>query len=91
LPLLVISPWTRQNAVDHTLTDQSSITKFIQDNWKLGPIPGSFATIAGSLNNMFNFTGSRGAQQPLFLDPTTGQPYTSSSDSGNENGNDNSQ
>jgi phospholipase C len=73
LPLLVISPWARRNFVDHTLTDQSSITKFIEDNWKLGTIDGSFATIAGSLNNMFNFGGS--PQQRAFLDPATGQAF----------------
>ena len=28
LPLLVISPWARQNFVDHTITDQSSIIRF---------------------------------------------------------------
>jgi len=30
--------------------------------------------MAGSLNNMFNFRG-RGNNRPLFLDPTTGQPF----------------
>jgi len=33
LPLLVSSPWTRVNYVSHTLTDQSSIVRFIEDNW----------------------------------------------------------
>ncbi|MEW5302291.1 MAG: hypothetical protein WDW36_005092 [Sanguina aurantia] len=45
LPLLVISPWARVNMVDHTLTDQSSITRFVEDNWlasqRLG-VPASF-------------------------------------------------
>ena len=35
LPLLVISPWARQNFVDHSITDQSSILRFIEDNWNL--------------------------------------------------------
>ena len=74
LPLLVISPWAKDNFVDHTLTDQSSITKFVEDNWKLGPIPGSFATIAGSLSSMFSFRRQVGANRKLFLDPVTGQP-----------------
>ena len=39
LPLLVISPYAKANFVDHTLTDQSSIMKFIEDNWSLGEIP----------------------------------------------------
>jgi phospholipase C len=35
-PLLVVSPFARSNAVDHSLTDQSSVVRFIEDNWKLG-------------------------------------------------------
>ena len=31
LPLLVISPWAKPNFVDHTVTDQSSILRFIED------------------------------------------------------------
>jgi len=33
LPLLVVSPFARANHVDHTLTDQASILRFIEDNW----------------------------------------------------------
>src|SRR5882724_11846969 len=36
LPLLVISPLARVNFVDHSVTDQSSILRFIEDNWELG-------------------------------------------------------
>jgi phospholipase C len=75
MPLLVISPWARRNAVDHTLTDQSSILKFVEDNWHLARIPGSFDAIAGTLNNMFNFRSAVGTQHKLFLDPTSGEPY----------------
>jgi phospholipase C len=74
LPLLVISPWSKHNAVDHTLTDQSSILKFVEDNWKLPRIAGSFDTIAGSSNNMFDFHQSHGDNTKLFLDPITGEP-----------------
>ena len=35
IPLLVISPYAKTNFVDHTLTDQTSILRFIEDNWKL--------------------------------------------------------
>jgi phospholipase C len=31
-PLLVISPFAKTNFVDHTLTDQSSVLRFIEDN-----------------------------------------------------------
>jgi len=75
LPLLVISPWAKRNFVAHTLTDQSSILKFIEDNWRLPKISGSFDAIAGSLNNMFDFNNANGYHnRKLFLDPTTGQP-----------------
>ena len=33
LPMLVISPWTRANYVSDKLTNTSSITRFIEDNW----------------------------------------------------------
>ena len=75
LPLLVISPWAKRNFVAHTISDQSSILKFIKDNWGLPRIGGSFDAIAGSLDNMFNFHKSGGKTKPLFLDPTTGQPF----------------
>lgn len=72
LPLVVISPFAKQNFVDRTLTDQTSILRFIEDNWKLGRIGDqSFDALAGSLSNLFNFTGP--AAPPLFLDPATGQ------------------
>jgi phospholipase C len=74
LPLLVISPWAKRNFVAHNLTDQSSIIKFIEDNWRLPRISGSFDAIAGSLNTMFNFRGGYGHDRKLYLNPTTGQP-----------------
>jgi phospholipase C len=47
-PLLVLSPFAKKNFVDHTLTDQSSVLRFIEDNWKTGQIGGgSFDQIAG--------------------------------------------
>jgi phospholipase C len=76
LPLLVISPWARVNFVDSTLTDQSSILQFIEDNWKLGRIGGgSYDAIAGSLWNMFNFEAP--FPRRLILDPSTGEPLNS--------------
>jgi phospholipase C len=72
LPLLVISPYAKANYVDNTMTDQSSVTKFIEDNWSLGAIPGSAANAAGTLDNMFNFSGP--TQPALFLDPSSGEP-----------------
>ncbi|WP_157437594.1 phospholipase C [Actinoplanes subtropicus] len=75
LPLLVISPWAKHNAVDHTLTDQSSVVRFVEDNWKLPRIPGSFDAIAGTLNHLFAFDDHHGGNnRKLYLDPVTGQP-----------------
>jgi phospholipase C len=74
LPLLVISPWARANYVSHRLTDQSSITRFVQKNWGLGKIRGSFANIAGSLEPMFDFDHGAGQNPALLLDPATGLP-----------------
>jgi phospholipase C len=72
LPLLVISPFARENFVDGTTTDQSSILRFIEDNWELGRIGNqSFDERAGSLNNMFNFHHARDLR--LILDPATGE------------------
>jgi hypothetical protein len=72
LPMLAISPYAKVNFVDHSVTDQSSILRFIEDNWNLGHIGDqSFDAKAGSLLNMFNFTTSHYAKN-LFLDPYTG-------------------
>jgi phospholipase C len=71
LPLLVISPYARRNFVDHTLTDQSSILRFIEDNWVGGQrIDGSFDSRAGSLENMFDFKHPRPGL--FLLDESTG-------------------
>jgi phospholipase C len=75
LPLLVISPWARRNYVDHTITDQSSVLRFVEDNWGLGRIgDGSFDARAGSLSGMLNFRPHRDANRKLFLNETTGEP-----------------
>ncbi|MVA58848.1 phospholipase C [Agrobacterium vitis] len=71
-PLLVISPYAKQNYVDHTLTDQTSVMRFIEDNWMAGQRlgGGSFDAIAGSLNGMFDWSHAR--SDTLILDPKTG-------------------
>jgi phospholipase C len=73
LPMLVISPWSRQNFVDHSLTNQASIMVFIEDNWlqkhRLGQ--GSFDGISNSITGMFDFNGEPRLEK-LLLDETTG-------------------
>jgi phospholipase C len=76
MPLLVVSPFAKRNHVDHTLTDQTSVLRFIEDNWLHGARiqhGGSFDTIAGPLDNMFDFDDrdERGPRKVL-LDETTG-------------------
>jgi phospholipase C len=76
LPLLVISPLAKRNYVDHKLTDQTSILRFIEDNWLAGERigQGSFDALAGSIDTMFDFSHPA----PLFgseyiLNPSTGE------------------
>ena len=72
LPFLVVSPYAKKNYVDHTVTDQSSVVKFIEENWDLPQIGnGSFDQIAGPIDNMFNWHNQR--TEKLILDPSTGQ------------------
>jgi phospholipase C len=74
LPLLIISPYAKQNFVDHTVTDQSSVLRFIEDNWDLGRIGDhSFDAKAGSFSNLFDFD-AKARTQPYLLDPATGEP-----------------
>jgi phospholipase C len=76
MPLLVISPFAKRNHVDHTLTDQASILRFVEDNWLFGERiqpGGSFDTIAGTLNNMFDFDhDGEDKARKLILDVNTG-------------------
>jgi phospholipase C len=73
LPLLVVSPFAKANYVDHTVTDQTSILRFIEDNWMTGRIGGtSYDEHAGSIQSMFDFEAR--ARPVLLLDPATGSP-----------------
>ncbi len=76
LPLLIVSPFAKSNFVDHSVTDQTSILRFIEDNWQTGRIGNfSFDSKAGSLMNMLTFTqnGPVGGPSKPFLDPITGE------------------
>src|SRR6266849_1504175 len=68
-PLLVVSPWARQNFVDHSVTDQSSVLRFIEDNWLQGQRigGGSFDAITNSITQMFDFSRDDDEQGKLFL------------------------
>jgi len=72
----VISPWAKSNYVSHRVIDQSSVVRFIEDNWlggeRLGG--GSFDAIAGPIGDLFDFTFPFPRQDRLFLNPSTGEP-----------------
>jgi phospholipase C len=69
LPMLVISPYARANFVDHHQTEQASILRFIEDNWKLGRIGDlSFDTRGGSIKHLFDYKHRRTIQ--LLLKPS---------------------
>ncbi len=76
IPFLVVSPWAKSNNVDNTFIDQSSVVKFIEQNWSLSALGnGAADTAAGSLQSMFDF--SHGPPNgKLFLSPTTGEPIS---------------
>jgi phospholipase C len=81
LPMMVISPYAKKNAVDHNLSDQASMANFIEYNWNLPAISGSAdqvlaakdagAGIPFDLAGMFEFAGKRNGK--LYLNPLTGQ------------------
>jgi phospholipase C len=80
IPFVVVSPYAKANYVDHTLLDQSSVIRFIEDNWlggeRIQP-GGSYDTIAGSIENMFTFAATNpdvvSKDRQLLLDPVTGR------------------
>jgi phospholipase C len=75
LPFLVISPYSKTNFVDHTVTNQASPIRFIEDNWLGGQRigQGSFDAISNSIDSMMDFDHVQ-APYLLFLDPSTGEP-----------------
>jgi phospholipase C len=72
VPMLVVSPFARRGFVDHTYTDHVSLLKFIEANWRLGPLtsfsednlpnpaPGVYVPknrpAIGNLMTLFNFS-----------------------------------
>ncbi len=77
MPLMVISPYSKANFVDHTVTDQTSILRFIEDNWmnsqRIGS--GSFDALANSIQSMMDFTKAE-SKGKLILNETTGEVVT---------------
>jgi len=75
----------RHNRRRSHIARQSSIVKFIEDNWGLPRITGSADAIAGSLSGLFDFAAKKGKGHaygnapnaaPFILDPNTGLPIS---------------
>jgi phospholipase C len=82
LPMLVVSPYAKANSVDHNLSNQASTINFIEYNWGLPGISGSFdqaqsqvdhaERVPFDLAGMFQFGAYPNSALPL--NPVTGQP-----------------
>lgn len=74
-PLMVISPWAQHNFVDHSVTDQTSVIRFIEDNWLGGQRigTGSFDAVADSITSLFDFNQTI-STTPYLLNEKTGEP-----------------
>jgi phospholipase C len=61
-------PFSKVNFVDHHVTDQTSILKFVEDNWRTGRIRGSsFDARAGRLDSLLDLHKPQPA--PVLLAP----------------------
>jgi len=74
----VISPWVRVGSgsnggyISHDFSSQSSILKFVSDNWSLPYITPHVADpTLSDLMDYFDFTGPRPPKLPLLLGPMT--------------------
>jgi phospholipase C len=81
LPMIAISPCADPDTVDHNLSNQASIINFIEYNWSLPPIPGSFDQALANMDaqegvpfdlaGLFDFSNCK--QPAAILDPVTGE------------------
>ena len=82
----MVSPWAKDNYVDHRVTDQSSVIRFIEDNFLEGKRIGGWLNRreGGTLNGMFDFDNNdehgqwdrqkdEQHRRTLFLNPNTGE------------------
>jgi len=75
IPFLVVSPWSKSNFVSGNEIDQTSVVKFIEQNWGLPALGNGAADAkAGSVMPMFSFNSKTPPNGTLFLDPSTGEP-----------------
>ncbi|PJJ65567.1 phospholipase C [Compostimonas suwonensis] len=56
IPMMLISPFTTPNTISHDPVEQTSVLKFIEDNWQTGRVgDASFDERAGAIDGMFDF------------------------------------
>jgi phospholipase C len=92
LPMLVVSPFAKSNSVDHNLSNQASTINFIEYNWGIPAISGSFDQaqaqvdrsehVPYDLAGMFQFGEYPNSALPL--NPVTGQPVEPEEEDGYE-------
>jgi phospholipase C len=68
VPLIVISPYARRGYVSHVQHEQSSILKFVEENFSLGSL-GYADELSDNLSDCFNFSGP---PTPYVYIPTPG-------------------
>ena len=71
-----------RTTVDHTLTDQSSIIRFVEDNWRLARIPGSFDASPDRSTTSSTSAASSASRSTSSRCPSTRRPVNTSSGSG---------
>jgi phospholipase C len=70
IPLIVVSPYAKRGAVDHTYSDHNSILKFIERNWRLRPLS------RRSLDNLPNPRTAAGNPYVPVNGPAVGDLFT---------------
>ncbi len=73
VPLLIISPYAKENYVDPTVLNHDSVLKFIEYNWNL-PYLTSWVAESGSVLSAFDF--NQPPRPPIILGPTPDAVYT---------------
>ena len=66
VPFIAVSPFSRKNFVSHTVTDHTSILKFIERRFGLGSLTNRDAN-AADLTEMFDFAGAPWSTPPSDL------------------------
>jgi len=75
LPMVVISPWTRENYVSKNLTSTTAVVRFIETNWLGGEhIADSYDSVSGNLfgsGGLLDFA-IKPHDKPVILNPQNG-------------------